>query len=240
MQERARAKCLKLMVGHILHYHPAVAEVRRRMASGQLGVIRAIYSQRCSPRPARGASGPWWSLATHDISLAALLLEDAVTSVSVTKGTDGQREWAVGQLEFGRGKLHRVRVESGGLRSDRRTLVFGSRATALLDEGPSPCQVSIMPPVDIQPKSVEQALRGMAHRRAADERIAVRGQSLALEVHAFVTAVLDDVRVSTDASEGCRVVAALSAGEDSAADGGRLVVPTYAAPLNHLARSEGL
>ena len=62
-----------LMVGHLLRYHPAVVSLERLVASGELGAIRYIYSQRLNLGRVRKQENVLWSFAPHDISVILAL-----------------------------------------------------------------------------------------------------------------------------------------------------------------------
>lgn len=64
----AKDQNVKLMVGHIERFNPAVAEVRRRVQEKELGPIFQLHARRLGPFPARIADvGVILDLATHDI-----------------------------------------------------------------------------------------------------------------------------------------------------------------------------
>ena len=42
----ARGKNIRLMVGHVLLYHPAIIELKKIIDSGELGKIQYVYSNR--------------------------------------------------------------------------------------------------------------------------------------------------------------------------------------------------
>lgn len=58
-----------LMVGHILHYHPAVRKMKEIIKSGEIGKIQYIYSNRLNIGRIRHEENILWSFAPHDISL---------------------------------------------------------------------------------------------------------------------------------------------------------------------------
>ena len=60
---------LILMVGHILHYHPAVEKLKQAVKQGELGKIEYIYSNRLNIGRIRHEENILWSFAPHDISL---------------------------------------------------------------------------------------------------------------------------------------------------------------------------
>lgn len=65
----AERKNLILMVGHILHYHPAVQELKKLINENELGTIQYVYSNRLNIGRIRHEENILWSFAPHDISL---------------------------------------------------------------------------------------------------------------------------------------------------------------------------
>ncbi len=64
-----------LMVGHILHYHPAVRKLKELVNSGSLGRIEYAYSNRLNLGKIRAEENILWSFAPHDISVLLGILE---------------------------------------------------------------------------------------------------------------------------------------------------------------------
>src|SRR5437773_1687150 len=77
--EFARSQNLVLMVGHILEYHPAVAELNRLVRQGELGKIQYIYSSRLNLGKLRTEENILWSFAPHDIAVILRLLDESPT-----------------------------------------------------------------------------------------------------------------------------------------------------------------
>ena len=69
----AKQRQKKLMVGHLLMYHPAVEYMKRYMQSDDFGDLRYIYTTRVNLGKARCAENALWSLAPHDVSLILYL-----------------------------------------------------------------------------------------------------------------------------------------------------------------------
>jgi len=65
-----------LMVGHILHYHPAVQKIKEIIASGEIGQIVSIISNRFNLGTFRTYENVLWSFAPHDISVILSLCHD--------------------------------------------------------------------------------------------------------------------------------------------------------------------
>jgi UDP-2-acetamido-3-amino-2,3-dideoxy-glucuronate N-acetyltransferase len=72
--ELAKTQSAVLMVGHILEYHPAVAELNRLVQQGHLGKIQYIYSSRLNLGKLRTEENILWSFAPHDISVILRIL----------------------------------------------------------------------------------------------------------------------------------------------------------------------
>jgi UDP-2-acetamido-3-amino-2,3-dideoxy-glucuronate N-acetyltransferase len=58
-----------LMVGHLLWYHPALLQLKKLIAAGELGRIQYIYSHRLNLGKIRREENILWSFAPHDISI---------------------------------------------------------------------------------------------------------------------------------------------------------------------------
>ena len=82
MIEAAREYGVKLSVGHIERFNPAVVEVKRRLEEEQLGRIFQIRARRVSPFPARIQDvGVILDMATHDIDVMRALVGAGVERV---------------------------------------------------------------------------------------------------------------------------------------------------------------
>jgi UDP-2-acetamido-3-amino-2,3-dideoxy-glucuronate N-acetyltransferase len=69
----ADEKKLKLMVGHVLLYHPAVLKLKELLLSGKIGKLQYVYSNRLNFGTVRTEENILWSFAPHDISIIQFL-----------------------------------------------------------------------------------------------------------------------------------------------------------------------
>lgn len=70
------------MVGHVERFNPAMLEMRRRLALGELGEIRQVMARRVGPFPARIRDvGVVQDLATHDLDQIRHLLQREIEMV---------------------------------------------------------------------------------------------------------------------------------------------------------------
>tara|TARA_Y100001935_G_scaffold245894_1_gene239985 strand:- start:233 stop:1213 length:981 start_codon:yes stop_codon:yes gene_type:complete len=59
----------KLIVGHLLLFHPAIQKIKSMIDDGEIGNIQYMYSNRLNLGRVRKEENVFWSLAPHDISL---------------------------------------------------------------------------------------------------------------------------------------------------------------------------
>ncbi len=64
---------LKLMVGHVLLYHPAIIRMKEEIEKGKIGKLQYIYSNRLNLGTVRSEENILWSFAPHDISIIQYL-----------------------------------------------------------------------------------------------------------------------------------------------------------------------
>lgn len=67
-----------LMVGHLLHYHPAIEKMKSMISNGEIGEIRNIIANRLNLGIFRTQENVLWSFAPHDISLILSLCGDSL------------------------------------------------------------------------------------------------------------------------------------------------------------------
>ena len=60
---------LKIMVGHILLFHPAILKIKEDLDAGKLGNLQYVYSNRLNLGTIRSEENILWSFAPHDISI---------------------------------------------------------------------------------------------------------------------------------------------------------------------------
>ena len=85
--ELAREKNKILMVGHLLHYHPAIAKIKNMIQEGKIGKVKNIVANRLSLGIFRKHENVLWSFAPHDISVVLSLVGEIPESV-VCHGKD--------------------------------------------------------------------------------------------------------------------------------------------------------
>jgi UDP-2-acetamido-3-amino-2,3-dideoxy-glucuronate N-acetyltransferase len=77
---------LKLMVGHVLLFHPAVLRIKDGIDNGEIGKLQYIYSNRLNLGAIRSEENALWSFAPHDISVIQYLVGDNPKDIQANGG----------------------------------------------------------------------------------------------------------------------------------------------------------
>ncbi len=79
LNELAHARGVKIAVGHIERFNPAIMQVKQRLVGGELGQIFHLHARRLGPFPQRIRDvGVTLDLATHDIDVMRYLADAEV------------------------------------------------------------------------------------------------------------------------------------------------------------------
>ena len=74
LKELAEDNGVNLMVGHLLLFHPAIRQIKELIASGKIGRLQYLYSNRLNLGTVRTEENILWSFAPHDISIFQYLI----------------------------------------------------------------------------------------------------------------------------------------------------------------------
>jgi predicted dehydrogenase len=134
----ARRNNKVLMVGHTFLFNPAVKELRRRLATGELGEVQYIYSARLNLGLHRSDVNVVWDLAPHDITIMNFLLQSLPTSVSAwgsSLARAGVEDVAYLRLDYGaRGVSGYIHLSWLDPRKVRTVTVVGTEKMAVYDD----------------------------------------------------------------------------------------------------------
>jgi UDP-N-acetylglucosamine 3-dehydrogenase len=79
---------VRLAVGHVERFNPAVQELKRRMKAGELGIISSLVARRVGVMPPRIKDvNVILDLAVHDIDVAMYLLDQEPSAVAASGGS---------------------------------------------------------------------------------------------------------------------------------------------------------
>ncbi len=218
LSDLAKSRNLTLMVGHLLLYHPGVELMKERIASGELGEIYYMQTQRVNLGVVRKDENALWSLAPHDFSVILDLFGEEPESVSARGRAflqPGIEDVVFVNLQFASGKMAEVHVSWLDPRKERRMVVVGSRKMIEFD--------------DMQPaEKIRIYDKGAEIERVADMIGAIRVrhgdvhvpllpnvEPLMAEMRHFAHCVRTGLTPKTDGDSGARVVRLLELASES-------------------------
>lgn len=138
LKEIAEEMNVKLLVGHLLLYHPAVNRLKMLIAQGVLGEIKYVQSDRLNINYFKNDRSVMWDLAPHDVSMIAHVTGKAPLRVISAVGASSEFEniYDITHLtiEFEDGVIGQV--SDSWIHPQKRVclLVRGTKATAILDD----------------------------------------------------------------------------------------------------------
>jgi UDP-2-acetamido-3-amino-2,3-dideoxy-glucuronate N-acetyltransferase len=210
----ARAKNRLLMVGHLLHYHPAFIRLKEIVGSGQLGKLQYIYSNRLSLGRVRREENSLWSFAPHDISML-LALTQAMPERVAAFGANVLQESVADVtntfLQFPGGLCGHIFVSWLHPFKEHKLVVVAEKGMAVFEDT-QPWERKLA----LYPHSVRWEDGVPVPEKSAAEYIAVEpAEPLASECRHFLNCLQDRARPVTDGEEGLRVLRVLELAQRS-------------------------
>ena len=131
MIETANNNNVKLMVGHLLHYHPIFKEVNKIVENGQIGKLEYIQSNRLSFGRFRIEEDIVWSFAPHDISMILKLANEKPSIVKCNSKSiikENHADVANIYMEFPSGLKSNISVSWINPNKEAKLVLTGSSA----------------------------------------------------------------------------------------------------------------
>ena len=206
--ELAAANGRVVMVGHILHYHPAILKLRELIQGGTLGKINYVYSNRLNIGKIRTEENILWSFAPHDISVMLSLLNEMPTRVSCQGSAYLNTDVAdvtLSHFEFPSGVRAHIFVSWLHPVKEQRLVVVGSEKMAVFDDTAD--HKLVLYPHKVEWKNrVPTAVKADALAIDIDAR-----EPLRAECEHFLHCVTTRTAPVSDGNEGLRVLRVLDA-----------------------------
>jgi UDP-2-acetamido-3-amino-2,3-dideoxy-glucuronate N-acetyltransferase len=215
LKKIAKENNLKLMVGHLLLYHPAFITLKEMVDSGIIGKIRYIYSNRLSLGKLRKEEDALWSFAPHDISMILALVGKEPIKVEATGGaylSPNIADTSITFLSFVNNIKAHVFVSWLHPYKDQKLVVVGEKAMITFDDVANEGQKLIL----------------YEHKASWSEEIPIihkaEGKSiqydsnqepLKLECQNFISWIEKDIIPPSNVEEGLRVLKVLNLAEKS-------------------------
>lgn len=223
----AAARKVKLMVGHLLEYHPAVNYMKEMIDKGDVARPLYLYFQRVNLGVIRHTENVWWSLAPHDISVACYLFDADPVSVSASGQAylqPGIEDVVFANLKFADGRMAHIHVSWLDPHKIRKVTLVGSQKMVVFDDMEASEKLRIYDKgADIR-LGVESYVEAIT-LRTGDILIPKipASEPLQIECQHFIDCLLNDETPRSDGADGLRVVKILEAGSASLARGGEPV-----------------
>ena len=224
LAEQAEQAGRVLMVGHTFEYNPAVTKMRELVASGELGDLWYLHSQRVNLGRIQTDINALWSIGPHDVSIANFLVGSAPRWVAARGArylhTDVE-DVVFATLGYDGGVLAHVHASWLDPSKLRRTTVVGSRRMVVFDDLDSEAKLRVYDK-GADPVPLGGFGEFQFRLRSGDIHVPRTDltEPLALELSHFLDCVATGRRPRTDAWNGVRVVAALEAAQQSLDKGG--------------------
>lgn len=225
-----------LMTGHTFLFNPAVNELRKRVAKGELGEIYYLYSSRLNLGPYRRDVDVMWDLAPHDITIMSYLLDSLPTAVSAWSESlafQGIQDVACVRLHYGElgvcGFIHLSWLDP---KKTRTVTLVGTDKMAVYDDlADEPVRIYDrgVSQLGDRPRQYERPL-GYRYGDIVSPHIPA-GEPLALQDQHFIECICNRTIPTSSGEDGILVVAVLEAIDD-AKKTGRTVSVNYPAELN--------
>jgi UDP-2-acetamido-3-amino-2,3-dideoxy-glucuronate N-acetyltransferase len=127
----------KLMVGHLLLFHPAIKKIKEIIEKGKIGRLYYIYSTRLKFGTVRTEENVFWSFAPHDISVLDHLVGQPAVNIKA-KGAKFLQEqihdFTMVQFEYPNNVHAHIFVSWLHPFKEQRLVVVGSRGMLSFDD----------------------------------------------------------------------------------------------------------
>ncbi len=220
--ELAKRHSRILMVGHLLHYHPAITELKRLVQCGELGRVEYISSSRLNLGKLRTEEDILWSFAPHDISAILHLLNESPARVAAQGANYLNHQISdvtLTVLSFASGVKAHIYVSWLHPFKEQKLIIVGSNKMAVFDDTQTETKLVLYP------HRIDWVDRVPVARRAEGETVEIRkDEPLKLECTHFVECVRDRRTPQTDGENGVAVLRVLHAAGQSIAENGQPIV----------------
>jgi len=220
MTAAARAAGVKLMVGHVERFNPAVGKLKELIADGRIGRVFRAHATRVGPMPLRiQDAGVAIDLATHDLDIMQFVLGRDISRIyaeGAQLSHPTQEDMIACLLRFGDDGPFGL-LDVNWLTPEKRREISVIGEDGMLTASYLTQDVWFTESPTKQTTWDELArIRGDAEGAAL--RFALRRvEPLKAELEAFAACVRDDTAEPISAYDGCRALIAALAVRDSAA-----------------------
>jgi len=202
-----------LMVGHLLEYHPGVEKLKEIAASGELGDVHYLYSNRLNLGKLRPDENALWSLGAHDVSVLLHLADGEEPSECEARGESymqpGIEDVVFCYLRFPSGLAAHLHLSWLDPHKERRFTVVGAPKIETFDD------MELERKLTVYDKGFDESAEGYGEyiTRSGDiwhPRVP-NAEPLRLAAGHFVECIARGATPRSDGESGLRVVRVLEA-----------------------------
>jgi predicted dehydrogenase len=224
--EAAEAADRRLMVGHLLLFHPGLRAVKALIDAGELGKLYYLYGNRQNLGKVRADENALWSLGAHDIAVLLSLIGERPSELQARGESyvrPGVEDVVFGYLKFPSGVVAHLHLSWLDPNKMRKLTVVGSDKMVVFDDMESDRKVTIydkgitQPRADTYGEYVGVRMGDISIPRVASD------EPLRLEVEEFAAAIREQRTPLSDGHSGIAVVEVLEGLQRSLDDGGRVI-----------------
>ncbi|MCF6273982.1 MAG: Gfo/Idh/MocA family oxidoreductase [Rhodobacteraceae bacterium] len=209
----AEQKGLRLMVGHLLQYHPVFLALKAHVKAGLIGDIRYLYSNRLSYGKFRVEENVLWSFAPHDFSMILSLVGEepaSITAQGASYVTPGLADWCSVQMAFSGGVRGHVLTSWAHPFKEQRLVVAGSGGILVFEDSEPVWEKKLA----LYPHSINRDTPvPLAEKGEAKYLTVEKGEPLKEECRHFIACIEMGKTPRTDGQEGLAVLRALTRAE---------------------------
>ena len=226
--DRAGQNGVKLMVGHLLEYHPAVNKMKDLIDAGELGRVFYAYANRLNLGKVRQDENALWSLGPHDVSVLNYLTGDEPEEVSARGECylqDDVEDVVFGYIRYANGMVGHLHVSWLDPHKSRKITVVGEKKMVVFDDMESERKLTIYDKGATTTRTKFETYGEFVTLHFGDIYIPKIGndEPLRVECQHFVDAIVNDTTPRSDGRDALNVVKVLDAMELSLREGGRPV-----------------
>jgi predicted dehydrogenase len=227
----ATAKGVKLMVGHLLEYHPAVDKMKQLIDAGELGRVFYVYANRLNLGKVRKDENALWSLGPHDISVINYLTGEEPQEVSARGECylqDDVEDVVFGYIRYPSGMVGHLHVSWLDPHKSRKITVVGEKKMVVFDDMEADRKVTVYDKGATTTRTQFDTYGEFVTLHFGDIHIPRIGndEPLRVECAHFVDCIVNDRQPRSDGRDALNVVRVLEAMERSLREGGRPVKTT--------------
>jgi predicted dehydrogenase len=224
--EAAEAADRRLMVGHLLLFHPGLRAVKALIDAGELGKLYYLYGNRQNLGKVRADENALWSLGAHDIAVLLSLVGERPSELQARGESyvrPGVEDVVFGYLKFPSGVVAHLHLSWLDPNKMRKLTVVGSDKMVVFDDMESDRKVTIydkgitQPRADTYGEYVGVRMGDISIPRVASD------EPLRLEVEEFAAAIREQRTPLSDGQSGIAVVEVLEGLQRSLDEGGRVI-----------------